>query len=279
MTPLAPTTPIRSCSRNDPSRNAAWPNSQVIAPDARAAAINVSLVGMAGGGAEVAASVIDGDSEVDPDGDGDGDGEQLTTSIPATRRAGVTGKLDAVGFYVSATGPGPTVQVQPAVGNAVIEIEGTASGLPVSPPLASATPTLGSAPGWVYFILPSPINIVAGTKYAILMWTGAPVILNWAGDCSNSYPGGEALVFRGGWFSVDGSEASPAYCQQDFAFQTYVTAAPPATTAPPAATAPPTSTTPAKRAPNGGPAIPVIVAGFAAAAAFVTMRRYGLARR
>ena len=199
-----------------------------------------------------------------------------------TFTAGVTGTLDAVGVYVSATQPlpPPAVQVQPhpAVGNAAIQIRSTdLSGLP-APPLASATPTLGSAPGWVYFILPSPINIVAGTKYAILMWTGAPVILNWAGDCSNSYPGGEALVFRGGWFSVDGSEASPAYCQQDFAFQTYVTAAPRAATAPPA-TAPPTSTTPAKDAPNGGPAIPVIVAAFAAAAAFVTMRRYGLARR
>lgn len=193
-------------------------------------------------------------------------------ALGQTFTAGVNGTLDAVGFYVSATGPGPAVQVQPAVGNAVIEIEGNnVSGKPVSPPLASATPTLGSAPGWVFFVLPSPINIVAGTKYAIVMFTGAPVILNWAGDCSNSYPGGEALVFSTIWMSISGPQA----CQQDFAFRTYVTAAPPA------ATAPPTSTTPAKDAPNGGPAIPVIVAGLvaAAAAAFVTMRRYGLARR
>ena len=196
-------------------------------------------------------------------------------ALGQTFTAGVSGTLDAVGFYVSATGPGPAVQVQPAVGNAVIEIEGTGvSGKPASPPLASATPTLGSAPGWVFFVLPSPINIVAGTKYAIVMFTGAPVLLNWAGDCSNSYPGGEALMFSTLWMPVSGVQA----CQQDFAFRTYVTAAPPAATAPPA-TAPPTSTTPAKDAPNGGPAIPVIVAAFAAAAAFVTMRRYGLARR
>ena len=200
-------------------------------------------------------------------------------ALGQTFTAGVTGKLDAVGVYVSAAPPaGPAAQVKPAfVGNGWIEVEGTSvSGLPAWPPLASATPTLSSTPGWEYFILPSPINVVAGTKYAILVFTNDPYILNWAGDCSNSYPGGQALMFSTLWVPIAGP--SPAYCQQDFAFQTYVTAAPPAATAPPA-TAPPTSTTPAKRAPNGGPAIPVIVAGFAAAAAFVTMRRYGLARR
>jgi hypothetical protein len=201
-----------------------------------------------------------------------------------TFTAGVSGKLDAVGVYVSATQPlpPPAVQVQPhpAVGNAVIQIRSTdLSGLPGSL-LATESPTLSASPGWEYFVLPSPINIVIGTKYAIVMWTTDPTILNWAGDCSNSYPGGKAVVydsFSFAWFPISGS---PAYCQQDFAFQTYVTAAPPAATAPPA-TAPPTSTTPAKDAPNGGPAIPVIVAGLvaAAAAAFVTMRRYGLARR
>src|ERR1035437_7869594 len=53
-----------------------------MAPDARAATMSVSLVGTVGVGAAVSAVPV-----VDRDGDGDGDGEQLTTSIPATRRA------------------------------------------------------------------------------------------------------------------------------------------------------------------------------------------------
>src|SRR5664280_3919066 len=146
----------------------------------------------------------------------------------------VTGTLDAVGVYVSATTPptGPAVQVHPAVvGNAKIQVWSTdLSGLPVGPLLATESPTLSASPGWEYFVLPSPSNIVTGTRYAIVMFTNDPYILNWAGDCSNSYPGGQALVFSvPNWFPITGG---PAYCQQDFAFRTYVTAAP-AETPPP----------------------------------------------
>jgi hypothetical protein len=53
--------------------------SKVMEPDASAAAIRVSLVGMAAGGPWVAGATFDGD----------GDGEQLATTMHATNRAAI----------------------------------------------------------------------------------------------------------------------------------------------------------------------------------------------
>lgn len=215
----------------------------------------------------------------------------------------VTGTLNAVGVYIGVTPPvtnGPAQkEVGPAAtGDAEITVEnvtgGVIGGVPVPvPTLGVDVVSVVGQTGWVYFEIPSPPSVVAGTTYAITLFgvgedpVSFPDNLNWYGDCAPAanYPGGQALVF-------DGSAASPVWqtlpaweatqppdgtsCQQDFAFETYITAAPASTSTPP-----PTSTgSPATGSTDNGRAtLLVIVAGFATAAAFVTMRRYGLARR
>ena len=129
-----------------------------------------------------------------------------TVSLAQTFTAGMTGTLDAVGVYVGVTTPppptpppGPAVQVQPAVlGDTRIEVWNTTGGLPSGPnAIASESLNLvGLAPGAVYFEIPSPPNVVAGTQYLILVEETGSDLLNWYGDCtSDNYTGGQALVF------------------------------------------------------------------------------------
>lgn len=215
-------------------------------------------------------------------------------ALAQTFTPSVSGTLDAVGVYVSQ----PAAQsalAQPASTTNFIGIFPTTGGIPSGSNMAQDLAfSVTSTPGWAYFIIPSPPNVVAGTQYSILMYPGAGLI-DWAGDCTtDNYSGGQALVNDASdpvyrtvpvWSALHSGGA--AACQQDFAFQTYISAAPAPTPAPtsaptsaPTLTPPPTSTTaPAGETTGAPPAAWLVFAGLAAAAAFVTMRRYGLARR
>lgn len=63
----------------------------------------------------------------------------------------------------------------------------------------------------------------------------------------------------------------------DFSFKTFVDAAAASAAPSMGATLPPTISTPVGQSRDGGPALPLIVACFAATAAFVTLRRYAFA--
>jgi hypothetical protein len=209
-------------------------------------------------------------------------------SLGQTFTPTVSGTLSAVGVYIGVSAPeAPTVRANPAIQDTIIGIWNSDGNGPTgSTPLASAyVSVLGLPPGWVYLEISSPPSVVAGTTYAILLVeNGGVTLLDWAGDCTtDNYSGGHAIVLDANagtdwqtlpsWSAAQPSPVATA-CQQDFAFETYIAT-------PSQASLPPTSTaaSAAGTAGGGSPAIPVMVACFATAAAFVAIRRYGLARR
>ena len=208
-------------------------------------------------------------------------------SLGQTFTPTVSGTLSAVGVYIGVSAPGvPQVQANPAISDTIIGVWNSDGNSPTgSTPLASAyVSVLGLVPGWVYLEISSPPSVVAGTTYAILLVENGVNLLDWAGDCTtDNYSGGHAMVLDAnagtGWQTLpawSAAQSSPVAtaCQQDFAFETYITTASKSSPPPTSMAAPATGTTG-----GGGPAIPLMVACFAAAAAFVTIRRYGLARR
>ena len=209
---------------------------------------------------------------------------------------GVTGDLNAVGVYVGNQLVQPSVLARPNIEapNATFNIAATTGGLPpTSGPIVSEAVVIDPTQGWVYWTLPTYIPMASGQQYAIVIQIEDDHAFNWAGDCTDVYAGGAALVYTSGWQTVqawqdDNPDVKNA-CIADFAFRTYMTEGPGPTpfesfqgeTAVPSSqtTPPPTST--ARTSGDDGSTLPffVIVAGFAAAAAFVTMRRYGIVRR
>jgi hypothetical protein len=211
-----------------------------------------------------------------------------TYALAQTFTTAYTGYLQGVSIYIGETTP-PNV-VPAVVGpNGVdndIRIGATTAGIPGGLTVAhNAAFSIPSSPGWVDWVLSTPLLMATGSTVAIIVQTTGAQFNYWQGDCTaDAYSGGAAFVFDpavGHWESPTTWGTANSHvdaCQQDFAFRTYMVAAPDAT-APP--TAPPTSTaTVAKSADNGGLGLLLFfAAGLAAAAAFVTARRYGLARR
>jgi hypothetical protein len=218
-------------------------------------------------------------------------------TLAQTFTAGVTGELNAVGVYVG-NQVAPSVQVRPNIDapNAQFNIVATTAGVPSgSGPIVSESLFVDATAGWFYWTLPTYIPMASGQQYGILIKFGDGYAFNWAGNCTDAYAGGAALLYATGWQTVqDWQDENPEYkgaCIADFAFRTYMTAGaiPTATpfesfqgetAEPPTQTTPPPTGTTRTPGDDGG-TLPlfVLVAGFAAAAAFVTIRRYGVVRR
>ena len=145
--------------------------------------------------------------------------------------AGVTGNLNAVSLWsdgangaqatvelcsgstgIDCAGPAPSV-VKPAVDSGVL---GSSSlGVP------------GGAVQWFNFVFSSPIPVVAGTHYAIVVIGNA----DWAGSSGNSYSNGAAYGYEGSWSALSGEPV------EDLTFQTFVTPSGGGSTLPPTSSA------------------------------------------
>jgi hypothetical protein len=202
-----------------------------------------------------------------------------------TFTAGMTGALDAVTIGTGTNEP--SLVAPAAAGDYSVEIWATTGGVPSGASALAAQTVTGNPGGVVVVVFSSPPSVVAGTQYAIRLVVAAGGEINWLGNCqADSYAGGQALVY-----ALDGAQTwqtVPAWandvdasaCMLDFAFQTYVTAAQ-ATPQPSVAVTPPPTATGASTAPDNQSGVPflIVLAGLASAAAFVTIRRYGLVRR
>jgi hypothetical protein len=217
-------------------------------------------------------------------------------TLAQTFTVGVTGTLNAVGVYVGNQVAPSVVKPNIDTPNATFNVVATTGGLPSgSGPIVSEAVVIDPTQGWVYWTLPTYIPMASGQQYAIVIQFADGYAFNWAGDCTDVYAGGVALVHTSGWQTVQAWQTTHPdnknACLADYAFRTYVTAGaiPTATpfesfqgeTAVPSSrtTPPPTST--ARPSGEEGGTLPffVIVAGFGAAAAFVTIRSYGIVRR
>jgi hypothetical protein len=145
--------------------------------------------------------------------------------------AGVTGNLNAVSLWSDgANGAQATVEL--CSGSTGIDCAGTAPAV-VKP--AVDTGVLGSSslgvPGgavqWFNFVFSSPIPVVAGTHYAIVVIGDA----DWAGSSGNSYGNGAAYGYEGSWAALGGAPV------EDLAFQTFVTSSGGGSTLPPTSSA------------------------------------------
>ena len=81
-----------------------------------------------------------------------------------------------------------------------------------------------SQPAWVTYTLSTPVDLTAGTEYAILLQAMAPNSLDWLGSCVTNYAGGEAEAMNSfDPFSlkpVNGYHSGTEYCTLDLAFKT-----------------------------------------------------------
>jgi hypothetical protein len=201
-----------------------------------------------------------------------------------TFTAGITGMLDAVTVQIGTNTPG--VVVPAAAGDFTVAIWATSGGVP-SGASALATKTItGNATGSVAVVLSSPISVVAGTKYAIVLVADPARGISWLGKCgTDSYSGGQALIFDvlnfPAWRTVPAWAllADSSNCVLDYAFATYVS--PSLVSLPPslAPTLPPTATSGDSPRNSSDPTVLLVIAGLAAAAVLVTLRRSGFARR
>ena len=153
----------------------------------------------------------------------------------------VSGSLDTVEVYTSLE-PVPTVAAGPnTVPDITVSITGTdGSGFPTSTILASETlaPPVNL---WLIVVFSVPTNVVAGTKYAIVVTQDPTSPALWNGSClGDPYGPGTALIFDSTWQTVGSFFAKT--CLSDFAFQTYIT--PPAATPAPPTPAPTASPSP-----------------------------------
>jgi hypothetical protein len=177
--------------------------------------------------------------------------------IAQTFTAGLTGRLDTISVNGATEDVPAAAQARPAaLGTTLVEITATAGGLPVLPVLSSQVVTLSD--GWTNITLATPVDVVAGTQYAIVLT--AEWLNEWRGTCSNLYGGGQALAFlgslnaaarpaafgdlQGTWMTIPdwveelGFANLFEYCALDFAFRTYVTV-PGQSTPPPTSSAGP----------------------------------------
>jgi len=214
-----------------------------------------------------------------------GTGWRGGNALAQTFTAAVAGSLTEVDVYIG--GVLPTVQSGAAPAEAPsfnVEITSTDSGdhFPASM-LSQQGTTAVIDPGWVQVTFTDPYLVTAGTVYAIVILPLGETNLQWLGTCSaTDYTRGDALIDANGWQTVAHyatTQPNPApFCQQDFAFQELVVAAPAATAAP-TTTAPPTSTVSAADNDRGQGPSPLLLGGLcagvlaaAAAAAFVVRR-------
>ena len=133
-----------------------------------------------------------------------------------TFTAGLTGGLDRVDLslrqFRSNNSVGLTVQIRTVSG-----------GVPGAVVLASATIAAGAIPatGTPFAFVPvsfsPPAPVVAGTRYAIVVYTGGADRYEWGFVGTNPYAGGE-------FFQTDASPPTTwtAFPTDDFAFKTYV---------------------------------------------------------
>jgi LPXTG-motif cell wall-anchored protein len=258
---------------------------------AAGAAAFVLILALATGAAMAAAAVQDQAQT------GHGDGGAYfndTESQAQTFTAGITGTLSSVSVYAieddTTLDALPGTAARPAAApNLSVVITHTTGGLSSGGGLANMEVFLPNSAGWHQFDFTTPASVVAGTQYAIILSPATPNNhLAWAGVCgSSSYAGGQALIIDvpgGSWMTfpawATAKQGSDAVCQQDLAFETFVTAAATPTPSPSVvATPPPTGTVPALPATGGDSAFLLLLAGFAAAGAFVTVRRIAPARR
>lgn len=237
------------------------------------------------------------------------DQSQPSATTPVPDPAGVTynGRTFwAQTFTASLSGPLGRVQLfctGTANASITVYLMGVNASTPPSPAgdiLAQTTGTCATPDAFNDFVFSSPYSVTAGTVYGLVMpYSGS---YSFSGAFENPYTAGAAFDkdIWSAWHLIGGF---------DLAFNTYVQAEPAATptptptptpaptatpaptptptpretveaaTAAPTATPPPTSTAPAGDATNGGSAVLGVFAGLVAAAAFVTLRRYGLAHR
>jgi hypothetical protein len=207
-------------------------------------------------------------------------GGSVTVTYAQTFTVGTTGKLTGVDLRVDSIAVTTTVDVN------IEALDG--SGNPDGTPLTSGSATVPTSVGWVNVVL-TPYSVTSGQVYALVFTLHGVTSVEWElwGSIVNPYAGGLAMDGNNGWNPLQNVTTS------DFAFRTYVEAAPAATPSPTPfqsfqgatasptmiSTPPPTSTAPTGGAGTGSPALPLIVAGLATAAALIIMRRYGLARR
>ena len=155
-----------------------------------------------------------------------------------------TGSLTAVSLWSDgANGAQATVEL--CSGSTGIDCAGPSAGV-VKPALDAGV--LGSAdlsvPGgavqWFNFVFSSPIPVVAGTHYAIVVIGDA----DWAGSVGNSYGNGAAYGYESTWGLLAGAPV------EDLAFQTFVTPSG-------GSTLPPTSSAGTGRGSNQGGSLPL----------------------
>ena len=174
--------------------------------------------------------------------------------------AGVTGNLNAVSLWSDgASGAQATVEL--CSGSTGIDCTGLVPSV-VKP--AVDTGVLGSsslgvpsgAPQWFNFVFGSPIPIVAGTHYAIVVIGDA----GWAGSVGDTYGNGAAYGYEGSWGALHGAPV------EDMAFQTFVTSSGSGSTLPP------TSSAGAGPGSNQGGSLPIpLLLGLMAAMPVVAM--------
>jgi hypothetical protein len=176
------------------------------------------------------------------------------------------------------TAPAFTVVAGPNTPSLTVEITHTSGGHPTSTILASES-TTPLDDDWNVVTFSSPINVVAGTKYAILVTQGQAGLGVWNGACGNPYGPGAALILDvATWKTIQVFD--PKSCLTDFAFRTYITVPTPSpspimsvqgVTAAPTPTPPPTSTGSSSSGDNpGNLSFLLVFAGLATAAAAAT---------
>ena len=131
--------------------------------------------------------------------------------------AGITGQLDTIDFRISSFSPtGPDL---------TMTIKATSGGLPTGAGLATSTVARSATSGttaWVTFTFSSPITVVSGTQYAIVLSTTATTGNGYSTEVGSTslYSGGNAYLSNSSGSSWGSS--SPATSQN---FRTYVTSA------------------------------------------------------
>ena len=154
-------------------------------------------------------------------------------SIAQTFTAGLSGALDEVDVDLSQNGP-PTAPL-------IVEVRDVSGGVPGNQILAgvSLPPTaVPSSHAFVPISFAAPPPVLAGTQYAIVLFSSAPFpnAYIWTmGGIANPYPAGAEVVGSG---VPPGSWGAPS-ATEDFAFKTYVLQ-PPVAPAPASTTSSPT---------------------------------------
>jgi hypothetical protein len=138
----------------------------------------------------------------------------ITQSLAQAFTAGSSGALDQVdlliGRYDTSTEGPLTVEIR----NVVVT-----TGKPDTSVLASASVSAASVPlsgGVVAVPFASPPTVTAGTKYAIVAYTGASNLYLWGRGTGDPYAGGQNFVSSASPPSIWGAPPS------DLAFKTYV---------------------------------------------------------